>query len=274
MTRHIHPVARYQHAREAIDWLGRAFGFEPKAVFDGPGNTVAHAELTFGTGTLGLSSAGPVDPANVWTTVREGIYACITEPDRHHARARAAGAAIERGLQDMDYGSRDYTARDLEGHLWSFGTYSMSHETGVPVFFPELRYADGRAAVDFLGRAFGLEPGLQVSDPLGDVRHAEVWLGDSVLMVAAGDDPDSLWRGRRQCTHVRLDDPDAHFARAEAAGASIVKAPHDTPYGARSYLVQDLEGFLWGFSTYTPQRTAGGDRPSGGGTAAARRERR
>jgi uncharacterized glyoxalase superfamily protein PhnB len=256
MTPHIHPVAGYQHAREAIDWLGRAFGFEPKAVFDGPGHTVAHAELAFGTGTLGISSAGPVDPTNVWTTVREGIYVCITEPDAHHARARAAGAAIERGLQDMDYGSREYTARDLEGHLWGFGTYSMSHEPGVPVFVPELRYGRGRDAVDFLGRAFGLTPRLQVIGRDGDVHHAELWLGDSVLMVAAGGDPDGLWRGRRQCTHVRLSDPDEHFARAKAAGADIVKPPHDTPYGARSYLAQDMEGFLWGFSTYRPQRTA------------------
>jgi uncharacterized glyoxalase superfamily protein PhnB len=256
MTPHIYPVARYQHAREAIGWLVQVFGFEATAVFDGPGDTVAHAELTFGTGTIGLSSAGAVDPDNVWTTVREGIYVCIEQPDVHHARARASGAIIERGLQDMEYGSREYTARDPEGHLWGFGTYSMAHETGVPVFFPELRYANGSAAVDFLARAFGVEAGLLVRNASGAIHHAELWLGHSVLMVASGGDADDLWRGRRQCTHVRLDDPDTHFARAQAAGATIVRAPHDTPHGARSYLAQDLEGFLWGFSTYRPQRTA------------------
>ena len=147
MTPHIYPVARYERAHEAIEWLCRAFGFESKAVFDGPNHTVAHAELTYGTGTVGLSSAGPVDPANVWTTVRDGIYVCLPDPSAHHVRARAAGATIERELRDMDYGSREYTARDPEGHLWSFGTYGMTHAVGAPVFFPELRYRDGRAAV-------------------------------------------------------------------------------------------------------------------------------
>ncbi|MGE0463496.1 MAG: VOC family protein [Vicinamibacterales bacterium] len=257
MTPRIHPVARYEHAREAIDWLARAFGFEARAIFDGPGDTVAHAELTFGAGTIGISSAGPVDPANVWTTVREGLYVSLADPDTHHARARAAGATIERGLQDMEYGSRDYTARDVGRHLWCFGTYAMGHEPDGPVFTPELRYADGRVAVDFLVRAFGLEAGLEIAGPDADVHHAELWLGDSALMVAAGPDPDGLWCGRRQCTHVRLADPDAHFARARAAGATIVRPPHDTPYGARGYLAQDVEGLLWGFSTYRPQRPAG-----------------
>jgi len=255
MTPHIYPVARYERAHEAIEWLGRAFGFAAGAVFDGPDNTVAHAELTYGTGTVALSSAGPLDPANVWTTVREGIYVCLPDPVAHHARARAAGATIERELRDMDYGSREYTARDYEGHLWSFGTYGMSHAEGPPVFFPELRYRDGPAAVEFLTRAFALEPGLQVSGDNGQVHHAELWIGDGALMVGSGADREDLWRGRTLCTHVVVDDPDAHHAKAAAAGATIVQPPTDTSYGARSYLSQDPEGFLWGFSSYRPQRS-------------------
>jgi uncharacterized glyoxalase superfamily protein PhnB len=51
------------------------------------------------------------------------IYVVIDDPDAHHERAQAAGAEIVRGLTDEDYGSREYSARDLEGNLWSFGTY-------------------------------------------------------------------------------------------------------------------------------------------------------
>jgi uncharacterized glyoxalase superfamily protein PhnB len=47
----------------------------------------------------------------------------VPDPDAHHARARAAGAEIVRALSELDYGSREYSARDLEGNLWSFGTY-------------------------------------------------------------------------------------------------------------------------------------------------------
>ncbi len=252
MTPNIYPVARYEHAPEAIGWLCRAFGFEEQAVYPGPNNTVAHAELRFGTGTIGLSSAGPVDPANVWTTVREGIYACIDDPDGHHARAKSAGATIERGLQDTDYGSREYSVRDHERHLWSFGTYGMTTVPGSPVFYPGLRYRSGKTAVDFLTRAFGLERGLQVPAEDGDLHHAELWLGSGVLMVSAGADPKGCWSGKTQCTYVHLADPDVHYARAAASGARVVQGLENTAYGSRGYIVQDLEGFLWSFSTYQP----------------------
>ena len=51
------------------------------------------------------------------------IYAVVADPDAHHDRAKAAGAQIVRQLADQPYGSREYSARDLEGNLWSFGTY-------------------------------------------------------------------------------------------------------------------------------------------------------
>ena len=52
-----------------------------------------------------------------------GIYVVVGDPDGHHQRAQAAGANIVRALTDEPYGSREYSARDLEGNLWSFGTY-------------------------------------------------------------------------------------------------------------------------------------------------------
>jgi uncharacterized glyoxalase superfamily protein PhnB len=47
----------------------------------------------------------------------------VPDTDAHYARARAAGAEIVRELADTPYGSREYSARDVEGNLWSFGTY-------------------------------------------------------------------------------------------------------------------------------------------------------
>ena len=250
-TPHIHPVARYADARAAISFLERAFGFTPRVVYDGPDGSVAHAELAFGAGTIGLSSAGPVNPANVWTTAREGVYVALQEVDAHHHRARGAGASIEQPLKDTDYGSREYTARDLDGRLWSFGTYTMSDGEGVPVFIPEIRAADGDKMLAFLSDAFGLERGLEVRDPAGTLIHAELWLGSSPLYVG-GDHPH--WRGRSQCTQVYVADPDEHEGRARAAGADILDPSKDTPYGARGYLAQDPEGFLWSFGTYRPAR--------------------
>jgi uncharacterized glyoxalase superfamily protein PhnB len=47
----------------------------------------------------------------------------VEDPDAHYAVARKAGATVVRELEDMDYGSREYSVRDPEGNLWSFGTY-------------------------------------------------------------------------------------------------------------------------------------------------------
>jgi uncharacterized glyoxalase superfamily protein PhnB len=248
MRSHIYPVTRYEHGLDAVDWLCKAFGFERKAVFEGPGGSVAHAELAFGGGMFGLSSAGPVNPANVWTTVREGVYASVEDPDALHARARQAGARIETAPRDTDYGSREFTARDDEGRLWSFGTYAMGEPPAAPVLWPELRSRDGRAAVDFFTRAFGLEPGVQVASN-GHLHHAELWIGSGVVMIDAGPESDEHWRGLTHCIHAFVEDPDVHHAVALAAGARIVRAPEDTPYGSRRYIALDLEGFLWSFGT-------------------------
>ena len=51
------------------------------------------------------------------------IYVIVDDADAHHDRAVAHGAEVVFPLKDEDYGGRDYTARDPEGNLWSFGTY-------------------------------------------------------------------------------------------------------------------------------------------------------
>ena len=50
-------------------------------------------------------------------------YCIVANPDAHFARAKAAGAGITREPQTQDYGGRDYTCKDPEGNVWTFGTY-------------------------------------------------------------------------------------------------------------------------------------------------------
>jgi uncharacterized glyoxalase superfamily protein PhnB len=121
------PTMRYRDARAAIDWLERAFGFERHAVHAGDDGLVHHAELRFGSGMIMLGSARDDDypvktPADVGATTASA-YVIVQDADAHYARAKGAGAEIIRELTDQDYGSRDYSARDPEGHVWSFGTY-------------------------------------------------------------------------------------------------------------------------------------------------------
>jgi uncharacterized glyoxalase superfamily protein PhnB len=121
------PFATYEDARAAIDWLVEAFGFERREVHEGEGGEIVHAELAFATGVFMVSSAdenalGLRTPREVGA-VTGGVYIFVEDVDTHFERAKAAGAEIVRPVADTSYGAREYMARDLEGNLWSFGTY-------------------------------------------------------------------------------------------------------------------------------------------------------
>jgi len=119
------PCLRYRDARAAIDWLTRAFGLTEAMVVAGSDDVIQHAELTWDNGMVMLGSEPATDePGRLsWPSGSGSIYVIVDDPDAHHERAIAAGAEIVLPLQDEDYGSRGYTARDPEGNLWSFGTY-------------------------------------------------------------------------------------------------------------------------------------------------------
>jgi len=119
----IYPVLQYRDAHAAIDWLERAFGFERNAVHDGPDGSVAHAELRHGDGMVMLGSTPSEGGRFGDHSGQEWTYVVVEDADAHFERAGRAGAEIVRELTDQDYGSRDYSARDPEGNLWSFGTY-------------------------------------------------------------------------------------------------------------------------------------------------------
>jgi uncharacterized glyoxalase superfamily protein PhnB len=126
----IFPCLRYGDASGAIEWLHRAFGFEKQFVVPGENSTtIAHAQLCLGRGMIMMGSGGKPDPKNPWASERFGTYVVVPDIDAHYARAKAAGAKIERPLADTEYGSREYSARDCDDHLWSFGTYDPYAES-------------------------------------------------------------------------------------------------------------------------------------------------
>ena len=126
-TQTIFPSVRYENAPAAIDWLEKAFGFKRQMVVPGPEGTIAHAQLICNGGMIMLGSYR--DDVFRYKTPRaaggvtQASYLYVADIDAHFARARAAGAEIVIELKDTDYGSREYSAQDLEGHLWHFGTY-------------------------------------------------------------------------------------------------------------------------------------------------------
>ena len=117
---------------------------------------------------------------------------------------------------------------------------------------PYLLYEDTAAAIKFLTNAFGFEEAVRMADDDGVVNHAELRLGeDSVMLGYPGADYESPCKAnhRSALVHVYVDDVDAHFERARAAGAEIIMEPTDQEYGDRRYDAYDLEGQFWSFAT-------------------------
>lgn len=124
----IYPCMQYRDAKAAMAWLEQAFGFRQVAVHPDEAGNIMHAELRLGAGMVMIGSSksdGPfaLTPPREAGCTTQSVYVVVAEIDALFSRAAAAGAEIVWGIRDTDYGSRDFSARDPEGHLWSFGTY-------------------------------------------------------------------------------------------------------------------------------------------------------
>jgi PhnB protein len=116
---------------------------------------------------------------------------------------------------------------------------------------PYIYYSDVAAALDWLARAFGFTEEMRTATPSGGV-HGEMTLDGQRVMLGQrpGSRPASESESvpAAQGIFVYLAGVDAHFERAQAAGARIDKSPDDLSYG-RSYAARDPEGHVWYFTT-------------------------
>ena len=127
MSSNIIPALRYRDADAGLQFLESAFGAESREVHRDDDGVIRHAVVGLGDGLVMVGQAaeegwlGGEPGRPLASTV--SLYVVVDDPDAHHERAVAAGAAVVRPLDDMEYGSREYSVRDPEGNLWSFGTY-------------------------------------------------------------------------------------------------------------------------------------------------------
>lgn len=123
----------------------------------------------------------------------------------------------------------------------------------MPRITAYLYYENVASMLDWLGRAFGLKERVRMATPDGVVMHAEVELADGVVMMGC---PGPHYKNPKRLGHatsglyVYVDDVDAHFATAKAAGAKILEVPADQFYGDRRYMAEDPEGHHWSFATH------------------------
>ncbi|MEJ8634176.1 VOC family protein [Streptomyces sp. MS2.AVA.5] len=122
----ISPTLVYADAKAAIKQLTEAFGFTEHAVYEDEDGRVVHAELMYGNGMVMLGSKGTGGEFDklMTDTGPAGVFVHVDDVDAHHGKAVEHGVDVVMPPTDQDYGARDYMARDIEGNVWSFGTYA------------------------------------------------------------------------------------------------------------------------------------------------------
>jgi DNA-binding transcriptional MerR regulator/uncharacterized glyoxalase superfamily protein PhnB len=115
----------YNDIEAVHDHLVAVFGFGPGTISRDEFGRVVHGELHVGDGVIWMhppsADYGLASPASLGASTH-CMAVTVDDVDRHHDRALAAGATVVYPPRDMDYGVREYGARDLEGGLWSFMT--------------------------------------------------------------------------------------------------------------------------------------------------------
>jgi uncharacterized glyoxalase superfamily protein PhnB len=126
----------------------------------------------------------------------------------------------------------------LEGRAEAGDGNGMNRSMPASVVIPVLEYPDVRAAVDWLCRAFGFHERLRIAS-----HRAQLTFGAGALVVAGGAGP-----APAGSVMVCVAEVARHHEHALAAGAKIVAAPADYPYGERQYDAEDPWGHRWTFS--------------------------
>ncbi|TWH01151.1 putative glyoxalase superfamily protein PhnB [Mesorhizobium sp. J18] len=128
----------------------------------------------------------------------------------------------------------------------------------APRIYPTFRYRDPARMIDWLSKAFGFK--LRVKYGEDDrIDHAELALGSSMIMLGQvrDDGYGAIVGGPGEnggkSVYLAVEDIDAVYASAKAAGAEILTEPYDTDYGSRDFMCRDPEGNIWSFGTYWPK---------------------
>lgn len=126
---------------------------------------------------------------------------------------------------------------------------------GYHTVTPYLIVKGAASALEFYKRAFGATELLRMPGPGGCVAHAEIRVGDSPIMLA-DEFPDSGYRGPQSLGGspvgilLYVEDVDARFRQAVAAGGKVVKPVTDQFYGDRSGTLEDPFGHVWTIATH------------------------
>jgi uncharacterized glyoxalase superfamily protein PhnB len=115
--------------------------------------------------------------------------------------------------------------------------------------FPCITFHDADASIAWMESALGAETVARYTDDSGLVNHAEIRIGDSMVMVGDERAGSTATPPGVSVVYVVVPDADASYRRAKEAGADVTE-PRDQDYGSRDITVKDLDGNRWSLGTY------------------------
>ena len=127
---------------------------------------------------------------------------------------------------------------------------------GCHTVTPYLVVTGAAQAIEFYQKAFGAEEVMRMSGPGGSVMHAEIRIGDSRIMLAdefpgqPGFGSPGTVGGTTVSLHMYVEDTDAAYERAVAAGATSAMPPEDMFWGDRYCKLFDPFGHSWALATH------------------------
>jgi PhnB protein len=271
------PRLTFKDAAKAIEFYKQAFGAQESMRFE-VGGQIPHAEIKIGDSTILLTEEWPEgNRFSPETLGNSPVMMSLSVPDVDDFVSHAvnAGAKVVIPMADQFYGRREGTLQDPFGYSWSVSTIKeempveemhrrmdamMSKQpkkpavdpvpAGFHMVTPYLVAEDGPALLEFTKQAFGGEETFRTVAPAGGL-HAEVRIGDSMLMVGGGI-PGCEFRStpHTHALHIYVEDADAVCRKALAAGATLIDEPRDQEYGERSGSVKDPAGNIWYIATH------------------------
>lgn len=268
---------RVKNTAAAIDFYTKAFGAKELSRFEVHGE-IPYAEIEIGNSVISLGESSPEagypgpetlggSPVSISLNV-EDVDSLVT-------RAVDAGAKLVSPVRDQFYGERSGQVADPFGYTWSIGTLkerlsieemhrrfeAMEGEPapkpagvspipkGYHTITPYLIAENAAALIDFAKHTFSAQETFRTIGSAGGI-HAEVRLGDSMLMVGGGG-PGLSFRGPAlpAALHVYVEDVDGVHQRGVEAGGVTIQPPEDHVYGERSSSLKDPAGNHWYIAT-------------------------
>ena len=272
------PRIAFKKTAKAIDFYKAAFGAKELMRF-AMGDQIPHAEISIGDSVIMLADEWPEGGRFSAETLGKSpisLQIMVPDVDAFVERAVAAGARVTMPVKDQFYGRREGTVVDPFGYSWGISTVTeemsveeMHRRMGAPqpeqpkgpavdpvpknyrTVTPYIVAQDAAGLLEFVKQAFRAEERFRSVGSAGGI-HAEVQVGDSMLMVGGGG-PGLKWSGESKLMgfHYYVPDCDATYRHALAAGGTSIAEPTDQSYGERSASVKDAAGNFWYIATRT-----------------------